>query len=108
MLLSYKKIDLCTNEKIYTIYHKITYKLLTRLIEVRILNDVHFFLGQTTQKYAQYKYSYIHTMMKNALKWCLLYATTITVTNAVRVAFIADTGIGNDNPSDYWYLLFFL
>ena len=31
-----------------------------------------------------------------------LALTCISAASAVRVAFIADTGIGNDNPSSSW------
>ena len=32
----------------------------------------------------------------------LLLLARLAVVSAVRVAFIADTGIGNDNPGGYW------
>lgn len=43
--------------------------------------------------------TYATTML---LRRLFIFLACISAASAVRVAFIADTGIGNDNPSSSW------
>jgi hypothetical protein len=52
------------------------------------------------RKNSSHQQEHATTMM--LLRRLLIFFACISAASAVRVAFIADTGIGNDNPSSSW------
>jgi hypothetical protein len=52
------------------------------------------------RKNSSHQQEHATTMM--LLRRLFIFFACISAVSAVRVAFIADTGIGNDNPSSSW------
>ena len=52
------------------------------------------------RKNSSHQQEHATTMM--LLRRLFIFLAFISAASAVRVAFIADTGIGNDNPSSSW------
>ena len=56
--------------------------------------------GKKKRKKSSHQQEHATTMM--LLRRLFIFLACISAVSAVRVAFIADTGIGNDNPSSSW------
>ena len=56
--------------------------------------------GGKQKKKSSHQKEHATTMM--LLRRLFIFLACISAASAVRVAFIADTGIGNDNPSSSW------
>lgn len=52
------------------------------------------------RKNSSHQQEHATTMM--LLRRLFIFLACISAASAVRVAFVADTGIGNDNPSSSW------
>lgn len=55
---------------------------------------------KTKEKKSSHQQEHATTMM--LLRRLFIFLACISAASAVRVAFIADTGVGNDNPSSSW------
>ena len=54
------------------------------------------------RKNSSHQQEHATTMMLLRRLFIFLFLACISAASAVRVAFIADSGIGNDNPSSSW------